>query len=65
MVVHNCNSTYSEGGDQEDHGLRPIQEKVKDSDLKKWAGCGVYNSSVGGLQSLAGLYKKCETLFEK
>jgi hypothetical protein len=26
-VAHACNPSYLEGGDHEDHGLRPAQEK--------------------------------------
>jgi hypothetical protein len=28
MVAHTCNSSYLEGGDQEDHSLRSVQAKI-------------------------------------
>jgi hypothetical protein len=40
VVIHTCNPSYLEGGDQGDHGLRPDQAKSGIPSQHKKAGCG-------------------------
>jgi hypothetical protein len=35
LVAHACNPSYSGGRDQEDHGLKPAWEIVRDPNFKK------------------------------
>jgi hypothetical protein len=71
LVVLAFNHSYSGGGDQEDHGLRPSQAKSLHELISSsgWLVCSCHPSYVGGINRRIKVanwrWVECETLLEK